>query len=629
MGRGRLWWLAAAALTGLVIGWAGTSGRLWSARPDPGSLPSAPDPALLRAQREGKEGPPAQPPKPKEPVIRTPYEKVPEVVLEDAGKIALADAAVKANNTGIKVEPSLPFQRYFWVTSKDEWVEDFLVSFCLHWNLLGDQRVIRWPVLIAPDIVRIDLRWYGFHLNNKLAVYERTAEKDPYFHQKAIVRVKGNVEKEVEIDQHWPGGRISETAKDYERGIYPIKRKVGDIIDEPAARLRPNDARKGKEVSAPIDELRKLLYTESPILVAEWLFVQSARQTSLTNDEKPGIGYYDFRGLKNRDDFFKLTGTDPKVAKQVLSQHNAVIVKSGISRQSRLAFALGSHTQRVWGTQDTNTQKDRGVIRRNLRDGEYDADAEEWFGFNPNRLPLVALIQSKDNAALGTKAGDVAASAPDKIGPDDSPLNTSRDPRVHVGLSCWRCHANDKDLLKPLKDWARSTFREGGRLKLNDPDFKVQLELEALYLGEIDKLLEQDRALYVEAVANATRSKRHPKGLSPAAAFKMYCEAWTRYADTDLTLEDAARELGSDPKALTKAIAAYLSEPNRGQGDNVLASFLDDPPQTIDRLDWEDSYALASALAAGIQPPERVEKLKVKPALETKSDTNKAGGKGK
>jgi hypothetical protein len=597
--------LAAVALL-VAAGWVAGPARRSSS---PGGQPPAFAAAAAGAEPEQPRpaGPPDRAPakQPREPIKRTagPAEAV-KIVYEDARKIAAADEARQAS--AATAEPDAPYQRYLWLSGRDEWLEDDLVALSLHLNLLSDQGVTTHPTLIAPDVVRIDVRAYGFDANNKLAVYDRTAEKDVVFHQRAKVL------KDGPVPQHWPGGRGPTNTKDYERGVWQIERKAGDVIDEPASWL-PRE---------PIDALRKLLVTESPILPAEWFLVQSARQTSLTNDEAPGIGYYDFTGLKSRDDFFKQTGTDPKVARKVFADWRAVVLRSGISRQNRLVVALGSHTRRAWGTLDTFAQVGRGVARRNLRDGEFLHNAEEWFGFRGNGLPLVFLSDA---------AGVAAPSAPDKIGPDDSALNRSRDYRVHVGISCWRCHANDKDLLKPVTDWARRTFRQGGPLKLADPDRKVQQELESLYLRDLDALLDDDRALYVRGVAAATRSAKNPKGLSPAAAFRTYCETYTRYADTDLTLEDAARELGCAPKSLTDGIKAHASAPNRGLTDNVLVGFLDDPPSTIDRLDWEDSYALAAALAAGIQPPERVEKQKVKPALDGagKSDTTKAGGKSR
>ncbi|MEX5630916.1 hypothetical protein, partial [Pseudomonas marginalis] len=89
-----------------------------------------------------------------------------------------------------------------------------------------------------------------------------------------------------------------------------------------------------------------------------------------------------------------------------------------------------------------------------------------------------ALISTK--AVGNVKAGDAVESAPDKIGPDKSPLNQSNDGRVHANLSCIRCHCKKGMLLAP-KDWARDTFTIKNGLRLSDPDKHVLLELESKY----------------------------------------------------------------------------------------------------------------------------------------------------
>lgn len=511
------------------------------------------------------------------------------VALVDLEKIAAADKLLPKDHV-VKYGPDAPFMRYFWVSTAAKDRDDFLAAFCVHLNLLSREGVIRWPVAIAPDVLRIDVRDYGWD-RGKLAVWEKTAALDFVFHQKA------KLERDAVIDQHWPGG-ASASGKEFERGVYEQNKKAGDVIDVPAVWLPQNAT----------DGLRKLTYSESPVLMAEWFFVQSARQVSLRNKQE-GLGYYDFLGLQTRDDFFSLTGTDPDVAKRVLAHWRAVVTKSGISQQGRQVVALGSHARRVWGTLDTFTQQAKGVPQRNLREGEFSHDAEEWYGFLPNGLWVTFLSNNK---------GEAAESAPDKIGPDDSPLNRGRDHRVHANLSCVRCHSADKDMLRPIDDWVRRTFRKGGPLSLTDPDKRTAQELESQYLRDLEELIGDDRALYARWVKRATTSAAHPEGLTALAVGKLYAEAWSRYADEDVSLEDAARELGCEPKKLADGIRRHAQAPNRGATDLVLSSFIDNPPQKLRRLDWEDSYQLAMTLSLGVAPAELPKDVKVAPEFDKK-----------
>lgn len=476
-----------------------------------------------------------------------------------------------------------PYFRYLWVATPTKYYNDFLIALNLHVNLLSDQGKLYPITLITWDVLRIDVREYGW--DKRLGVYEKLAAVDVFFH------VKATLLRDAKIDVYWPGGYDERNDKTYERDVYVLEKKKGAKIDLPAPWLPQ------KEINA----LRALLYTEAPVLNAEWFFVQSARQISIRNVQE-GAGYYDFLALKKRDDFFKLTGTDKKVAERVFAKWGAVVPRSGVSQQNRQVIAFGATSRRVWGTLDTFTQKDKGQAKRNLRDGEYAHDVEEWYGFLPNGLFVTFLSDNK---------GVAAESAPDKIGPDDSGLRVGKDARIHANISCMRCHGVDKDFLKPVDDWARKTFRSTGVLRLQDNDKKVVLELESQYLRDLTELLDDDRTLYLRAVRRVTVCKAHPKGLTAPQITKLYGEAWNRYVEASVTLTDAAREVGCSEKHLLDSIKKHADvEKGRGGADLILAGFLDEPADKLTRLEWEDSYALAQAIALGIALPEQVQKVK-------------------
>lgn len=481
-----------------------------------------------------------------------------------------------------------PYMRYFWVNSEQVHRNSFLVIFCVHLNKLSILGKLRWPSFVCPDVVRIDIRDYGWDTNGVSLVHEKTADLDPVFHQVATVK------EDIKLYRAWP----VPGSKKYEPGMYGTRFKKGDKVALPAVWVDNKTA----------DKMRYMACSESPILNAEWWFAQTARQTNIFNVDEPGIGYYDYLALKNRDDFFKLTGTDVKTARRLFRTWSAVVIDSGISEQNRQVVRFGAVSDFVWGTLDTFTQKEKGVLQRNLRDGEYLHDAEEWFGRLPNGL---------DVTFLGNAKGQRQSTAPDKIGPDRSKLNLKNegnDFRVHTNLSCIRCHGAS-DLLKDVDDWARDTFKQGGPLSLTDPDKRVALELESEYLRDINKLLKKDRGDYADAIKEATTSKLNPKGLTCAEFAEQYSDAWDRYGKIRVTPDIAARELGVPKQKLIAGIRAHASKINRGQGDLVLSTWLVND-RGIKRTTWEDTYALAMSLSLGLSPPETVEERKVQRNFE-------------
>lgn len=485
-------------------------------------------------------------------------------------------------------ESSQPYVRYLWVSSDRKHREDFLVALSFHLNLLSVQPDPVHPTLVAPDLVRIDVRDYGWFLSvrgvvkrNILPTWEKFAALDPYFHQPAKAL------KDVEFQVVWPGG-VDKDGKEYKRGKYRQERKAGRTQDVAAVWLPARES----------EGLRHLTYSEAPVLQAEWFFVQTARQVSIRNkDEK--VGYYEWLGLKNRQAFFDLTGTNEKLAVERFREWRAVVEKSGISQQNRQIVRLGALDGSVWGTLDTFTQKGKGVAIENLERGAFAHNAEEWFGYLPNGLPVTLLSDNK---------GAAQASAPDQIGGDKSPFNVGNDPRVHANISCLRCHGVDKDMLKPVNDVVRDLFEVGSGLHFAGKDYDLQKELKSQYLRGIDKELNRDRARYAEAVREATASKKNPKGLTSSQVTKLYCEAWNRYVESDLSADDCARELGVAESHLSESLKKHYQ--NRGIGSMSLAVLIRKVPRKVTRLNFEDAYRLAAVLCLGVHPPELEEERK-------------------
>lgn len=479
-----------------------------------------------------------------------------------AGAVSVAFADARRVPTADRA-----YQRYLWAPRPSA---DFQKLIRLQVNLLSDQGDFGQPVWVRPDLARLDVRDYGWH--KRLGVWEKFAKTDVFFHQKVKFLVYARV------TQYWPGGR--EGGKFFRRGRYVRHVKAGAVVDAPSFWLP----------GAEIDGLRDLLYSEAPILNAEWWFVQTARQISLRNRDE-GTGYYDFLGLKDRKAFFRLTGLNEKLSEKLFQEWRAAVVKSGVSAQNRQVVVLRGVTGRVWVTLDTFTEQGRGVVKRNLRRGEFRHDVEELYGFLPNGL-FVTLLSDVKGVAQDT--------APDRIGPDDSSLRVGRDARIHVNLSCIRCHGLDRGFLKPIDDWARRTFTSGLPLSIQDYDRDVLLELRRQYLNDLKRLLARDRENYQDATWRLV-------GLDAADVARLYGRAWNSYVEDTLGPQEAAVELGVTPEVLLRRLKLYALA--RGGADLVLAGFLDKNPQRLTRLEWEDSYALAQAILAGV-PPEVIRRVR-------------------
>lgn len=404
-------------------------------------------------------------------------------------------------------------------------------------NAVSRNAEIRFPVSVRPDLFRIDLREY--QISTK--VWDKLAESDPYFH--------------VTVREQWPGGIDPVDGLNYKAGTY----------------LRPG-------VSAPwldpnIVVLSSMTYSKAPLLRADWWFVQAARQLNLNNQDA-GTGYYDFLGIKNRDDFFKLIVMNEKDSRKIGRDIKAAVDKSGVAKQNRQIIRLQSLTGGSWVTLDTSNSTGRGNAVRNLKDGDYDHEAEEHFGVLPNRLPVVLLCD---------KGGKLQPSAPDFIGVDDSPLRTGKDARIHVGKNCWNCHLSESGL-RSIDDWARRTLQKPlGLQAVSYDDFTT---LNRQYFSSLVRDLKADRSVYEEAFLECC-------GMKPAELAKAFAAQWDWYAERDRTLADMAVEIGTTAPLLLTALKAEAL--TVGYADLPFSGFLKEDadgkpaPETV-RIEYVEEF---------------------------------------
>lgn len=494
---------------------------------------------------------------------------VPVATLADAVGLALADAR--------QLPPDKrPYARYLWTGHLPATERAALArSLSLGINQVSREADIypprgittaaEWLLKTPPSVLAIDVRDYGPVFAK---VWEKLANVDPYFHAQ-LVSVVEVVEDPGE--KYWyPGGTVD--GKVYEAGWYVkgAKKRKETKKTAAAAAWLPTTA---------IAELIALTQSQSPIVRGDWFLVTAGRQVGLNNKEN-GVGYYDFLGFKNRNDFFKFVKFSEKDADELQNEIRAALDVSGVSQQKRQIARRAALTGPIWFTFDVKDDTGRGNATLQLKKGDFLHDAEEGYGFGRQGLPIYIACDAQ---------GNLQASAPDFIGPDDSTYRHGRDGRIHVGIACIRCHG--ADILKPIDDWARRTYT--GRVPLNSPDYNLLRELRRQYLSDLDGALKLDRTAFAVAILRTT-------GTDPATTVKEYATAYNRYVEERVTPAKAAAELGVTEALWRATAAAYGAANPLGNPDIINHGRQDKEPIGMPRTAWEEVYPLAqSILPAG------------------------------
>lgn len=463
-------------------------------------------------------------------------------------------------------------------------------------SLLSVRKPLPNPVYIAHGVYRIDFRESGWE--KRFQVWEKFAAIDFVFH------AKGEFFKDDTYEIYYPPGIYN--GKYYGPSYSNLKVKKGDVLD--VAAPWAND-------EGYYDKLRQMLYTEVPILMGPFWLVRVMRQLDL-DEQDNGVGYYNWFGIKNRNDFFKVIGLNEKVAEELEQEWRAWIKQSGVAVHERIAGAYNATTGKVWFTLDMKKQKGRGQPGRNLLPDELDVDAEEWFGHLPNKLPINAAVASKANKALGIKAGDLQAFVPNDIAGDRSARNLEHTNDLRINPStCWNCHGERKDYIVPFVD---NVSEQHTRKTLIVDPYKKELDLlSSLYLQDLQREARLDRDEYAFAIARLTHDSRRREQpyLTVAGFTSIYMDAYYRYTwpknddgSKGVNLETACNEMGLEKWQFLKGLIAYNK--SRKASDWILSEFMHDPPRTITRLAWEESYPLAQVVGRGIHPPEIKYKIK-------------------
>jgi hypothetical protein len=219
----------------------------------------------------------------------------------------------------------------------------------------------------------------------------------------------------------------------------------------------------------------------NPITEGTWFLWQTAVQ-----DDRGQEGYYQFLGVKDRASWEQLVRFDAKLAAQL--EQRRVVIFSGITQEPRRLERTSTVLGGLWRTFDSAKAVGEQNVIRLLDDQDFKHDVEEAFAPLPNGLPAFLLC---------TADGKLAAKAPDNVVRGDH-TGASRDTRLHVNLSCWRCHAAGvaENMVKDIEAAPLRQIRSG--------DYDQLARLRRLYLRNVRPLVQRDRLAYTEAVREAS-----------------------------------------------------------------------------------------------------------------------------
>lgn len=403
----------------------------------------------------------------------------------------------------------------------------------------------------AGSLVRIDLRDYKW----ERATWEKLL--DPYF----------TATIETKVETAWPGGVWADDSRHYQPGAFRYYKRTRTLTLAPWLTETPEQRQK-------LADVVQWTGSKIPVVHAGWFF----NQTAAAADRSPN--YYDFLGVKDEATFQKAIGADVKRAEDLGAELREAVADSGVTLHPRAIVRLGTVSGALWKTLDVAAVKDaKNPIRTLGRDIDKEYDASEQFGTLPNGLWATGLFD---------RAGKVQATAPDTIASDGQ--SRSNDRRVHVNVSCIRCHADGG--LQPIDGWVRNLLTPP--LQLRSPDYERVRELRRQYARKLEPFIDKDRAFFATAVKEITG------GMTTKEYAAAYAAEWERYEDGKIGLDQAAADLGVPVERWRRALDASV---RAGTGDTVLSVMLLDNPR-LNRVPirvWEESYSSAQLILRGYQ----------------------------
>jgi hypothetical protein len=434
-------------------------------------------------------------------------------------------------------------------------------------------------------VLRVDLRDYGW----KKDTWERLGAFDPYMH--TPVQVEQVVERrkkylKAHTNAWWrrkAAGDEWERCEDGEDEFYtavdterkPARALAPWLADPFPGRNTPGDPVREKRLG----DLVAATKSESPVLMFEWFF----RQTAIQDDDKydgRAPGYYDFLKMGRRqEDFERQFALDLDTARFVFqAEMFAAVGRSSVAHNVRRLARWDAIGGGWWASIDARQNTEKRNYLRNFDD----VDLRKGFKNSTGRKGFAQLAASKvlDYDAteqfrplpnhlmcwwLANSAGDRQNSAPDFIASDSTAPGTDR--RVHINLSCVRCHV---DGVRPIDDWVRRATAPPLSLRVKDP---VAARRHAQLYGEgLEDAVAADQAVYRRAVWRSTCTPGKQDGLSTKEFNKIYRQFWSEYDQGEYGLDEIALMTGLDRKAVLYALDGLVRK--TGSTDPVLAGLL-------------------------------------------------------
>jgi hypothetical protein len=207
---------------------------------------------------------------------------------------------------------------------------------------------------------------------------------------------------------------------------------------------------------------------------------------------------------------------------------------------------------------------------------------EEIFS-TPKKLHAYAVTDAKGkllNAAVSTIANDTTSLYAKRLS----------DTNVYVGRNCVVCHDRAGGL-QLMADRVRKLSRNRLALavKQRGGSADVAADIANAYASDPDAIVKLDMAKYAAGV-------RGVNGRTVEENARIYEQQTARYLADGVTLDVAAGEAGVTPARLRAILSAASGL------DPRLAGLLQEPPETIDRLQYERaSYAQMMTLVAGFK----------------------------
>lgn len=272
-----------------------------------------------------------------------------------------------------------------------------------------------------------------------------------------------------------------------------------------------------------------------PIVVSGLWFLTQATDPN----ETPGFYYdllYSGKPPKTADEYLAFWQTQKQTAffLGLLEGNSGVAVQRHRTLENRPTANRGF----MWLTKDSRRLDAKHDPLENIIPGQVKFDASEYIGAIPK------YTSGRSGALFSFFLADAKGNRQERA-PADVVADTQQTRTVEIRnfVSCIGCHSGG--INAPSVDEYREYLLAGARIHAYDRATKEQIE--AYLEGDLGKEIRRNNEDFAAGVDMAC-------GYPPEVVSGFYT-AMVRAYDADVTLEQAARELGSDPRELGLAIA--------------------------------------------------------------------------